>query len=128
MGLRNASVHTIMIIEDEDDILQVYKDFLERKGYAVEVSAPTANEAVKDYETYKPDLIMIDYCLPGAMNGLQAAERILRVDPFARILMVTASENIGRELANNAFLSDKMISVVRKPVRLANLAKTISSF
>ncbi|HKU49042.1 MAG TPA: response regulator [Nitrososphaera sp.] len=128
MGLRNASVHTIMIIEDEDDILQVYKDFLERKGYAVEVSAPTANEAVKDYETYKPDLIMIDYRLPGAMNGLQAAERILRVDPFARILMVTASENIGRELASNAFLSDKMISVVRKPVRLANLAKTISSF
>lgn len=128
MGLRNASVHTIMIIEDEDDILQVYKDFLERKGYAVEVSAPTANEAVKDYETYKPDLIMIDYRLPGAMNGLQAAERILRIDPSARILMVTASENIGHELASNAFLSDKMISVVRKPVRLANLAKTISSF
>ena len=127
MGQRNASVRSIMIIEDEDDVLQVYKEYLERKGYVVEASAPTANDAVKDYETYKPDVTLIDYRLPGYMNGLEAAEKILRINPSATILMVTAFESIEDELERNPFLADKKIFVVRKPVRMANLVKTISN-
>jgi CheY-like chemotaxis protein len=116
-----------MIIEDESDVLEVYKEYLEKRGYVVEVSAPTANDAVKDYETYKPDVTMIDYRLPGYMNGLEAAEKILKINPSAAILMVTAFENITDELEKNPFFSDKKILILRKPVRMANLAKTISN-
>lgn len=123
----NGSIHTIMIIEDEDDILNIYKDFLQRKGFRVAVSAPTANEVLRDYQTYMPDLTMIDYRLPGEMNGLEAAEKILRVDPSAKIMMVTASESIEADLEKNAFLSNKKIAVIRKPVRLGVLAKRIAS-
>ena len=122
-----GSIHTIMIIEDEDDILNIYKDFLQRKGFRVAVSAPTANEVLTDYKTYTPDLTMIDYQLPGAMNGLEAAEKILRFDESAKIMIVTASETIETDIRNNAFLAGKKISVIRKPIRLAVLAKMISN-
>lgn len=120
-------VQTIMIIEDEEDVLVVYRDFLERKGYRIEVSAPTANEILRDYEAYQPDLVILDYRLPGSMNGLQAAEKILRNHPFARILIVTAFEDVKKELAKNRFFDGKKISALIKPVQLSQLARLISN-
>jgi DNA-binding NarL/FixJ family response regulator len=79
-----------------EDILLVCRDFLEKRGYSIEVSAPTANEILRDYELYRPNLIMLDYRLPGYMNGLQAAQKILKKDPAARILIVTAFEDAKR--------------------------------
>jgi DNA-binding NtrC family response regulator len=120
-------VQTIMLIEDEEDILLVYRDFLERKGYKIEVSAPTANEILRDYEAYRPDLVILDYRLPGYMNGLQAAEKILRKHELARILIVTAFEDAKIELAKNKFFNDKKISVLIKPVQLGHLARIIAT-
>lgn len=116
-----------MIIEDEEDVLAVYRDFLERKGYKIEVSAPTANEILRDYESYRPDLVILDYRLPGSMNGLQAAEKILRNHPSARILIVTAFEEVKKELAKNRFFDGKQISALIKPVQLVHLARFIAS-
>jgi DNA-binding NtrC family response regulator len=128
VGLRQQDkVKTIMIIEDEEDVLVVYRDFLARKGYKIEVSAPTANEILRDYETYRPDLIILDYSLPGSMNGLQAAEKILRNHPLARILMITAYEDVKKELAENRFFEGKNISALIKPVQLGRLARFIAS-
>jgi len=128
VGLKQqGKVQTIMIIEDEEDVLLVYRDFLERKGYRIEVSAPTANEILRDYKAYRPDLVILDYRLPGSMNGLQAAEKILRNHPSAKILIVTAFEDVKQELAENRFFDGKKISVLIKPVQLAHLARIISS-
>ena len=128
VGLRQQDkIQTIMIIEDEEDILLVYRDFLEKKGYTIDASAPTANEVLRDYESYRPDLVIVDYRLPGSMNGLEAAEKILRKDPAARILMITAYENVKREIQENPFLSDKQVFFMPKPVQLANLARFIAS-
>lgn len=128
MGLKQqGKVQTIMIIEDEEDVLLVYRDFLERKGYRIEVSAPTANEILRDYKAYRPDLVILDYRLPGSMNGLQAAEKILHNHPSAKILIVTAFEDVKQELAENRFFDGKKISVLIKPVQLAHLARIISS-
>ena len=127
MGLKQQGrVHTIMIIEDEEDILLVYRDFLEKRGYTIEVSAPTANDIMRDYDAYQPDLVILDYRLPGSMNGLKAAERILRKDDSARILMITAHENVRAELEENKFFKGKSISVLIKPVQLASLARVIA--
>jgi DNA-binding NtrC family response regulator len=115
-----------MIIEDEGDILHVYKDYFEKKGYTISASAPTANEALRDYQAYKPDLVIMDYRLPGPMNGLEAAEKILRMDPAARIMMITAYDNVKEEVQKNAFLSDR-VRVMIKPVHMSRLAKTIAS-
>lgn len=116
-----------MLIEDEEDILLVYRDFLEKRGYTIEVSAPTANEILRDYDAYRPDLVILDYRLPGSMNGLEAAEKILIKNPLARILIVTAYENVKNELAENRFFDDKRISALIKPVQLSSLARVIAN-
>jgi len=124
---QQGKVQTIMIIEDEEDILLVYRDFLAKRGYTIEASAPTANEILRDYDAYQPDLVLIDYQLPGSMNGLQAAERILKKNPSARILIVTAHENVKKELSENRFFDDKRIYALIKPVQLSRLARIIAN-
>ena len=122
-----GEIQTIMIVEDEGDILDVYSDFLRRKGYTIEASAPTANEILHDYEAYRPDLVIIDYRLPGSMNGLEASEKILRHYPSARILIMTAFDKIKKEIEKNSFFNDKKVLVLIKPVRLEYLARFIST-
>jgi two-component system response regulator YesN len=124
---QHGKIQTIMIVEDEEDILNVYSDFLKRKGYTIEVSAPTANEILRDYESYRPDLVIIDYRLPGSINGLDASERILRKYPAARIMILTAFDKVKKEIKENRFFDDKTVLVLIKPVQLAYLARLISS-
>jgi DNA-binding NtrC family response regulator len=120
-------IRTIMIIEDEEDILLVYRDYLERKGYKIEVSAPTANEILRDYDLYRPDLVILDYRLPGTMDGLQAAGKILHNHPTAKILMITAYENVKKEIEKDPVFDKKNIFFLVKPVQLAYLARFIGS-
>jgi DNA-binding NtrC family response regulator len=124
---QQGSIRTIMIVEDEEDILDVYSDFLKRKGYTIEVSAPTANEILRDYETYRPDLVIIDYRLPGSINGVEASEKILRSYPSARIIIMTAFDKVKKEIRESRFFNDKTVLVLIKPVQLAYLARLISS-
>jgi DNA-binding response OmpR family regulator len=129
MGLsrQQKQIHKVMIIEDELDILLLYKDFLRFKGYSVIVSSTFADEILIDYEKYMPDIVIIDYKLPGRMNGLQAIREILDKYPLTPILLVTAFENVKEELSKDEFFSDKKIQILIKPVKLVRLAETIQN-
>src|SRR5688572_26783871 len=108
----------VMIIEDEIDILLLYKDYLNNKGFSVQATSTTANEALKDYETFFPNMLILDYNLPGKLSGLEAAKQILKKYPDAPIIIVTACESVRSELSNDEFLSDKNIILLLKPIKL----------
>jgi DNA-binding response OmpR family regulator len=116
---------SIMIIEDEQDILLLYKDYLLGKGHKVLATSTTANEIVSDYEKIKPDIAIIDYKLPSEKNGLDAAIQILDKYPSAAILIVTAYDTVKREIARNSFFDDKRVEILIKPLRLSLLESSI---
>jgi DNA-binding response OmpR family regulator len=115
----------VMIIEDEQDILLLYRDYLEKKGHSVVVTSTIADEALLDYKTYVPDLVIIDYKLPGKIDGIKAAKEILLQNQTARILLVTAFESIKKEIESDEFFLGKKIRFLLKPVRLPDLSKAI---
>ena len=127
MGIprQKRQIQKIMIVEDELDILLLYKDFLKSRGYYVISSSTTADEALIDYERYVPDLVIIDYKLPGKKNGLQAAKEILTSHRLVTILIITAFEYVKNEIQADQFFIDKKIKVLIKPVKLSHLADTI---
>jgi DNA-binding response OmpR family regulator len=129
MGIsrQQKQIHKVMIVEDELDILLLYKDFLRSKGYSVIVSSTFADEILTDYEKYMPDIVIIDYKLPGRKNGLEATREILDKYSFTPILIVTAFESVKEELSKDEFFSDKKIQILIKPVKLARLAEAIQN-
>jgi DNA-binding response OmpR family regulator len=116
-----------MIIEDEIDILLLYKDYLNNKGFSVQATSTTANEALIDYENFFPNMIILDYNLPGKLSGLEAARQILKKYPSAPIIIVTAYETARCELTNDEFFTNKNIILLLKPIKLQVLEDTIRS-
>jgi two-component system chemotaxis response regulator CheY len=60
-------------------------------GHEVVGEAETGQTAVELYEKVRPDLVILDILMPD-MNGLEALKKIREIDPDARVLMCTASE------------------------------------
>ena len=117
----------LMIVEDEHDVLLLYKDYLKIKGYSVIASSTTADEALIDYKKYGPDLLIMDYRLPGKKNGLEAAKEILKQNPSARVLIVSGFENVKAEITSDKFFSDKNVVVLIKPLKLTKLVNCIQN-
>ncbi|MDQ3837982.1 MAG: response regulator [Thermoproteota archaeon] len=115
----------VMIIEDDEDILLLYKDYLRRKGHTIIASSTIADEALSDYDIYRPDLVIADFKLPGQKNGLQAAAEILSKHPRAKILIITAFEHVREELDSSGLPRDN-ITMLIKPVKLSRLNEIVS--
>ena len=60
-------------------------------GHEIVGEAETGQIAIDLYEKVKPDLVILDILMPD-MNGLEALKKIMEIDPDARVLMCTASE------------------------------------
>jgi len=87
---RMAEKATILVVDDEEDILELVRFNLAREGYQV-ICATTGEESSKIAQEKHLDLIILDLMLPG-IDGLEAAKR-LKEDPKTRdipILMLTA--------------------------------------
>ncbi|MDH4120789.1 MAG: response regulator transcription factor [Deltaproteobacteria bacterium] len=81
---------TILLVEDEDDLVELMEYNLTREGFRVE-KAGNGEKALEKARAFPPDLILLDLMLPG-MDGLEVCRR-LRADPATRgvpIVMVTA--------------------------------------
>jgi DNA-binding NtrC family response regulator len=125
MTKRQKKQFNIMIIEDEQDILLLYKDYLLSRGHKIVATSTTANEILSDYDRIQPDVAIIDYKLPNNKNGIDAAIQILDKYPSAAILIVTAYETVKKEIAKRSFFDNKRVEVLIKPLRLAQLETSI---
>ncbi|MGB5089629.1 MAG: response regulator [Nitrososphaeraceae archaeon] len=125
MTKREKKHFNIMIIEDEQDILLLYKDYLLSRGHKIVATSTTANEILSDYDRIQPDVAIIDYKLPNNKNGIDAAIQILDKYPSAAILIVTAYETVRKEIAKRSLFANKRVEVLIKPLRLAQLETCI---
>ncbi|MCK4695701.1 MAG: response regulator, partial [Candidatus Cloacimonetes bacterium] len=64
----------ILIVDDEKMIRIVLSKVLSKAGYEI-FEAENGKEALEKYEQYKPDLVLLDFQLPG-MNGLEVLEEL----------------------------------------------------
>ena len=67
---------SILVVEDERIVAFDLKQQLEALGYRVAAVVPSGELAVERASELKPDLVLMDIHLEGAMDGVEAAERI----------------------------------------------------
>jgi len=118
IGDNNMKKLKIMIVEDEEDILILYKDYLASKGHEVITTFLSGEDMIKEIDKINPDIYLIDYRLPGNKNGIDIAIEILNKWPSASILFITAYELLHKEISKNSIFYGKNIQVLVKPVKL----------
>ena len=85
----------VLIVEDESIIALATKANLKRMGCDVVGTAATGQQAVEYTLKKKPDVVLMDIMLEGAMDGIQAATLIRERHPHLPIIYCTAYTDSG---------------------------------
>lgn len=85
---------TILVIEDEKDLVNVLKAYLEKAGHSV-LTAERGDTGLSCWQHHQPDLVLLDLNLPG-MDGLDVAREIRRVGDTPLIMVTARVEEIDR--------------------------------
>ena len=82
----------ILVVDDARFMRQVLIDIIKTNGLSrAIVEADNGVDAVKKFQKYRPDLITMDVTMPGA-DGIQALRAILKINPRAKVIMITSVE------------------------------------
>ena len=79
----------IMIVDDAAFMRITIKNMLKKSAHQVVGEAENGSVAVDRYETLMPDIVTMDITMP-VMGGLTALKEILKLDPSANVIMVSA--------------------------------------
>lgn len=96
-----------MILDDEEDILTLYSDYLSNMGHRILSTYVNADSILQDIGIEPPDIYIIDYRLPGNINGVEVAIEILKKFPLACIIFITAFEMLEKELSNKIYFATR---------------------
>ena len=112
----------IMLIDDEDTVLYIYRQILERLGYQVSVFSHWSaafNQFVAEPLSF--DLVITDLTMPG-LSGDKLARKLLEVRPEVPIMLMTGySDRCTDEMLEAC----GVFSFLKKPVSKADLASSV---
>jgi two-component system response regulator ChvI len=106
---------TIMLVDDEPDILAIFNSYLTSEGYLVEAFSDSYM-ALQSFARSDPrhyDLLILDIRMP-TINGLQLYQRLKAVDPYIKVIFLSALDATD-ELVS-ILDGIKSADVVRKPI------------
>jgi DNA-binding response OmpR family regulator len=81
-----GEIRTVLIAEDDDDILDLVSLHLDQAGYAV-ITVRDGQAAVSAAREYLPDLIVLDVVMPG-LDGHQVLRRLRRDEATGKIPVI----------------------------------------
>jgi len=84
----------IMIVDDEKNIVEVVKAYLEREGYPT-IEAYDGESALSLWSEHKPDLVVLDILMP-RMNGLEFCREVRKESRVPIIILSARSEQDDR--------------------------------
>jgi two-component system response regulator (stage 0 sporulation protein F) len=88
---KNSVKNKILVVDDDNAVTLVLKEFLTKKGYDVSV-AFDGESALQSVKTVKPTLVLLDINL-GGMDGLVVLKRIREIDQNVGVIMITSVED-----------------------------------
>lgn len=112
----------ILLVDDAAFMRMRCAKLLTENGYEVN-EAENGQEAISKYQSYQPDLVLMDITMP-VMDGITATREIKTLDPNAKVVMVSALgqqtmviEAIkagAKDFVVKPFEPDKILSTVKK--------------
>ena len=113
---------TILIVDDDEVLIGIYKEILELQNYDVE-TALNGEEGVEKFKQTKPSLVVMDGDMP-VLDGYDAFKQIIEIDKNANVVIITGISEF--EPKSQDAIEHGLIKVISKPIlvdELLNLAK-----
>jgi DNA-binding NtrC family response regulator len=117
-----AKKGSVLVVDDEEIMRDVLETLLSAEGYRVDL-AKTGEEGLEVYGRRTYDVVLLDVSMPG-MGGLRALEELLKLDPDAVVLMITAYATFDTAIGaweRGAF------NCIRKPFQNEQILSTVAA-
>jgi DNA-binding NtrC family response regulator len=112
---------TILVVDDNTDLLETFAMILRRRGFIVE-TAENGTSAVDKFKEHEYDVTLMDIVMPD-MNGVEAFRKIREMVPDASIILMTAYSD--EEMIQSA-KNEGVNKVISKPIRIDQLIELIN--
>ncbi|AGK61267.1 hypothetical protein Asulf_01271 [Archaeoglobus sulfaticallidus PM70-1] len=110
----------VLLVDDDDLLRGILASML--SDYEV-IEAENGKAAVEKYFQHKPDIVLMDVMMP-VMDGVKATKEILKKDPKAKILAITAFAPIrGDEM-----LEAGALDIIPKPITRKKLNEIVEKY
>jgi len=108
---------TIAVIDNDNDIVSLFKEALEMSGYNV----TAFTDPIKAFNHIKQqpkeyELVLSDYKMP-SMNGLELCIKLIEFNPMIKVILMTAFINFEFDIPN--------FTCLIKPISIARLLQTV---
>jgi DNA-binding response OmpR family regulator len=116
----NLEIPHILVINDTQEILDLFQELLEDEGYRVSLYS-YAFKDVKEIQSLQPDLVIIDFIIGGEAHGWQMLQKMKMNRDTAKIpiIVCTAAVQLVKELEGH--LTSKNVRIVLKPFDIEDL-------
>jgi DNA-binding NtrC family response regulator len=111
---------SILVVDDEQAIREVFKHFLVQRGHDV-VTCGTAEEALQNAEQREFDVVILDVILP-EMSGLEMAQELQRKNSRSNVIVLTGSPGQDEEVRSRRL---KIFRYLSKPIRASVLIDVV---
>ena len=88
----------LLCIDDNKDVLECEKLFLESFGYTV-LTAPSGGQGLELASLFSVDVVIVDYLMP-KMNGHEFAIKMRRLRPQASIILLAEAVDVPEQMLN----------------------------
>ena len=112
--------YKVLLVDDEVDLLRLWRLRLESKGYEVAV-AKSGEEALATFTTFKPEVVLTDLRMPG-IDGLALFEAVRRQNKAVPVIIITAHGSIPEAVEATR---QGVFSFLTKPIEGADLLREV---
>ncbi len=113
--------YKVLIVDDSPVLRIMLGEMLKAMGHTIVGEADSAAGGLKAFKELKPELVTLDVSLPDE-NGLQVLEKLKRMDPSAKVIVVTGND---QKAVEDKAMSLKALGVLHKPFDEAELAAMV---
>ncbi|TNE53572.1 MAG: response regulator transcription factor [Bacteroidetes bacterium] len=116
---------SVLVIDDEKDILEIIKYNLEKEGFQVD-TASNGIEGIQKAKSFHPDIILLDVMMP-QMDGIEVCEELRSMNEFKSVLIcfLTARSEDYSQVAGLDAGADDYIAKPVKPKVLVSRIKAL---
>ena len=114
----------ILVVEDQEDLRAILRDFLSVSGYVV-IEAIDGAESVAKAASERPDLVLMDIQLP-ALDGYDVTRQIKAMPGCAAVPIIAVSSFAGGRRKARAAGCEHYVTKPYSPVDLLRLARRYS--
>ena len=121
-AINTGVAKTVLVVDDEPDMLRLVEAILVEQGYEV-IVAKGSDTAIRTFEklTRKPDLVLTDVVMPG-MSGPMMIDHLLSIEPNLRVLFMSGYDD--RQVVQR-YVVEKGFALIPKPFTLQRLGSFV---